>query len=257
MLSFFQDAILVVITVAGALLFVTGVNLVWPWEKRRTHNDLIGWQLSILGTTYAVILGFMLYAVWTDFQTAGANVEEEAGALGNLYTIASSFPEPQRTQIQKLARAYADAAINRDWPEMATGVVPEGTFRLNDKMWHTMIVPQSSPQSPVMAQTALAQPAISELSRLTEHRRIRLLQSQSRLPGVLWCVLLVGGSLTIVSSCMFGAESTRLHLLQVFAFSLLIALCLVAIADIDRPFQGAIHVSDLAFQRALQIMDEN
>ena len=33
--------------------------------KRRTYNDIIGWQVSVLGTTYAVILGFMLYTVWS------------------------------------------------------------------------------------------------------------------------------------------------------------------------------------------------
>ncbi|HTV66428.1 MAG TPA: DUF4239 domain-containing protein [Bryocella sp.] len=251
MLDFFQDTVLVVVTVAGALLFMTGLNMVWPAEKRRSHNDLIGWQLSILGTTYAVILGFMLYTVWTNFGVAEANVEQEAGALANLYTIASALPEPQRTQIQKLAHAYADTAISTDWPGMSKGQEPQDTFRLNDRMWHTLVSPQSVPTSQVQEQ------AILELSKLTDCRRIRLLQSGSRLPGILWWVLLVGGVLTIVSCCMFGAESARLHTLQVFAFSLLIALCLVAIADIDRPFQGSVHVSDLAFRRALQLMDEN
>lgn len=252
MFTFFQDTVFVVITVAGALLFMKGLNLIWPAEKRRTHNDLIGWQLSILGTTYAVILGFMLYAVWTNFETANTNVEQEAGALANLYTVADTLPEPQRTQMQTLARSYADAAIHGDWPQMSADQTPQATFRINDRMWHALALPPSSASS----QTAAQDLAISQLGKLTDCRRIRWLQSTSRLPAVLWCVLLVGGALTIVSSCMFGAESTRLHGLQVFAFSLLVSLCLVAIGDIDRPFQGAIHVSDLAFRRAQQLMDE-
>jgi hypothetical protein len=44
--------------------------------------------------------------------------------------------------------------------------------------------------------------------------------------------------------------------MQVFSFSLLIALVLVAIADINRPFQGSVHVSDAAFHRAQQNMDD-
>jgi hypothetical protein len=251
MLSFFQDAIIVVATVAGALLFMVAVNLAWPWEKRRVHNDLIGWQLSILGTTYAVILGFMLYAVWTNFEVATDNVEREASALANIYTVASALPEPHRAQVQKLARSYADGAIHGDWPQMSVGQPPEETFRINDTMWHTLLKPDSGPP------TALDDKVITELARLTEYRRIRFLQSEGRLPGVLWFVLLAGGALTIISCCMFGAQSSRLHALQVFAFSLLIALCLVSIADIDRPFQGAIHVNDLAFHRALRLMDEN
>jgi hypothetical protein len=55
---------------------------------------------------------------------------------------------------------------------------------------------------------------------------------------------------------MFGADSTWLHGLQVFAFSLLIALALVAVADINRPFQGSVHVHDAAFRRAQSNMKE-
>ncbi len=50
-----------------SLAFTLWLNRMWPCEKRPNQNDLIGWQLSILGTTYAVILGFMLYAVWSEF----------------------------------------------------------------------------------------------------------------------------------------------------------------------------------------------
>lgn len=45
-------------------------------------------------------------------------------------------------------------------------------------------------------------------------------------------------------------------MLQISALSLLIALVLVAIADIDRPFQGSVHVNDMAFRRAQQNMKE-
>ena len=250
MVTFFQDTVFVVVVVACSMLFVAGLNLAWPCEKRRSHNDLIGWQLSILGTTYAVILGFMLYTVWTNFGAADENVDQEASALINVFSLTDGLPEPQRTQMQALARSYADAAVDREWPQMSAGQLPEETFQLNNRMWQTLMTIKSASPVELSAQNH----ALSELSKLTEHRRIRLLQSVSRLPGVLWCVLLIGGALTIMSSCMFGAESTRLHALQVFAFSLLISLCLVAIADINRPFQGSIHINDLAFRRAQQQM---
>lgn len=99
--------------------------------------------------------------------------------------------------------------------------------------------------------------AISELSLLSQHRLTRLLQSTTRLPKVLWCVLLVGGGLTIVSACRFGIQEEKLHALQIFSLLLLISLSLIAIADIHRPFHGLIHVRDYAFQRALQSMNDD
>jgi hypothetical protein len=47
-----------------------------------------------------------------------------------------------------------------------------------------------------------------------------------------------------------------LHIVQVTAFSLLIWLVLVAIADINRPYQGSVHVGDYAFRRAQMDMKE-
>jgi hypothetical protein len=83
-----QNVAVVAITILVSLLAMAGINRVWPSEKRRQYNDLIGWQLSILGTTYAVILGFMLYTVWTSFGQADLNVDFEANALVNLYSLA-------------------------------------------------------------------------------------------------------------------------------------------------------------------------
>jgi hypothetical protein len=246
MLSFFQNAVLVAVTVAGSLLFMAGLNLAWPWEKRRVHNDLIGWQLSVLGTTYAVILGFMLYTVWTSFGAADTNTDLEANALVNTYRLSDGLPEPQRSEMRALTRSYADAALSQDWPQMAAGSVPEATLQVDRRLWETLIATKSTTPAEISAKDH----ALTELSSLTEHRRIRFLQSASRFPAVLWCVLLIGGTLTITSSCMFGSQSTALHGIQVFAFSLMISLGLVAIADINRPFQGSIHVDDRAFRRA-------
>ncbi len=246
MMTFLQDCILVGGTIIGALLFMVGLNLLWPWEMRRIHNDLIGWQLSVLGTTYAVILGFMLYTVWTNFVAADLNVDLEADALVNVYSLAAGLPDPQRTQMQNLARDYAETALSQDWPQMLRAKEPGGTVQLNAEMWKTLMSVKSASPNEIIAEDH----ALSELSALTQHRRTRLLQSTSRLPTVLWCVLLVGGTLTIISSCMFGSASVKLHGLQVFAFSLLIALCLVAVADINRPFQGRIHISNYPFRRA-------
>src|SRR5271165_900044 len=214
MLSFFQDGVIIVGTVAGSLLIVTFVNLVWPWEQRRGHNDLIGWQLSILGTTYAVILGFMLYTVWTNFGAADLNVDLEANALVNLYQLANGIPEPQRTQVKALAHSYADTAIQKDWPRMEVAQEPDDTIDINLKMWQTL----TSIKTTTSVEMTAEDHALYELSALSEHRRTRVLQNASRLPGVLWCVLIVGGALTIASSCLFGSQSVRLHALQVFAF---------------------------------------
>jgi len=252
MLDTAQSAIIVVLTVAASLLFMWALNRIWPWDKRHAHNDVIGWQLSILGTTYAVILGFMLFTVWTDFGAAEVNADNEANSLANIYRLAEGLPDEQRGQLQMLARFYADTVIKKDWPEMEADFTPEASQQINQNMWKTLMSVKTGSPTEVLAEDH----AISELSSLSEHRRIRLVQNSFRLPTVLWCVLIIGGAVTIASSSMFGSANTALHALQVLAFSLLVALALVAVADIDRPFQGSVHVLPTAFQRAREHMKD-
>ena len=245
-----QNLLVIAAAVILSLLFMVGLNRVWPSEKRRNYNSLIGSQLSILGTTYAVILGFMLFAVWSAYREADLNADLEANAVVDIYHFAEGLPEPQHAQLQDSARSYADAVLNRDWPQMAASEEPKQSSEIDAKMWKiaTSVRPQSQ------AEQTSQDHVMSELSALTEHRFTRVLQSTTRLPKVLWSVLLVGGALTIVSACMFGSQNRKLQALQVFSLALLVSLSLVAIADIHRPFRGVIHVRNSAFQRARQSM---
>jgi len=248
-----QNFFVVTAAVVASLLFMVGLNRTWPPEKRHAYNDLVGWQLTILGTTYAVILGFMLYTVWTTYVEADRNVDIEANAVANLYRLAEELPEPQPSKLKHQARSYAEAVINREWPEMANHEEPTQSAAISSEMWQTVKSVQSSSPAEQIAQDH----ALSELSLLSQHRLTRLLQSTTRLPNVLWSVLLIGGALTIVSACTFGIQDEKLQALQIFSLSLLISLSLVAIADIHRPFQGLIRVRDYAFQRALQSMNDH
>lgn len=252
MLDTTQNIFIVIVSVTCSLSFVAAVNYYWPAERRREHNDLIGWQLSVVGTTYAVIIGFMLYTVWTEFGAAELNSDAEANAVVNLYRLADGLPPAQGAKLKALTRAYGDAVVDHEWGEMAVGTQPTETREIERQMWLALMATKGASPTEITAEDH----ALYELSALAGYRRVRMVESASRLPGVLWFVLLVGGTVTIASTCMFGASNGPLHLLQVGAFSLLISLVLVAIADINRPYQGSVHVSDYVFRRAQANMTE-
>ena len=252
MLDTTQNVFIVIICVTCALFFMAAINYYWPAEKRRAHNDLIGWQLSVLGTTYAVIIGFMLYTVWINFGMADLNADAEANSLVNVYRLAGGLSPQEGAQLKVLARAYGDVVVGHEWGEMANNSLPMESREITRQMWLTLMAAKTASPNEITAEDH----ALYELSALAGYRRIRLVQSEARLPGVLWFVLLVGGTVTIASTCMFGASNGALHVLQVSAFALLISLVLVAIADINRPFQGSVHVSDYAFRRAQMDMKD-
>jgi uncharacterized protein DUF4239 len=250
-LSFTANILILVAAMTASLAFTLIMHRLWPVARRYTENDLVGWQLSVLGTTYAVTLGFMLYTEWADFKSAELNVELEANSLRNIYRLAQGMPR-QRAEVEKLTIAYATQVIEHDWPEMARAETPEESHAVNEHLWKALL--SAEIQTPM--ESSAHDHALSELSLLTQRRRTRLLDGKYELPGIFWCVLLVGGVLTIISVSVFGARQLRIHMLQVMSLTLLITLVMLTIADIDKPFQGWVHVDDYAFHRALETMRE-
>jgi Protein of unknown function (DUF4239) len=246
LLTISQNVLIVLFAMAISVGFWYVIRRYWPQERRRIHNEITGWQISVLGTTYAVIVGFMLFAAWSDFKVAEQNADGESSCVINLYWSASGLPQVQRDDIRKLAADYAEAMINVEWPAMRQGALsPAGTLTI-EKLWLVVARPQSLRAS---EQVSLEQ-TTSEISSITEHRRIRQLQSQSSLPAILWAVLVMGAVITIISSCLFGSEYPVLHLLQVLALSLMLSMALVTVADVNHPFQGSVHVNPIGFENA-------
>lgn len=245
-LNFYLICMWVTLSVSSLVL----LNHFWAPAKRRAHNDVIGWQISILGTIYAVMIGFMLYAVWANFQAAETNANNEADSLVNLFRTAEGLPLAQRNSIQIAAANYANAVLTQEWPTMHNGGVPRAGHSAIERMWALATGPsQLAPsQQIILGQT------MHEIGSLTEHRRIRILESTTKMPTILWAVLVVGGMLTIAACCLIGTENVTLHYALIFFLSLLISLALISIGDIDRPFQGSVHVGNESFVRAQQSM---
>ncbi len=250
MLSAAQNIFLVIVWVALSLTCLILLNRFWAPSRRRVHNDVIGWQISILGTIYAVMIGFMLYAVWANYQTAETNVDNEANALVNLFRTANGLPPAQRSAIEIAASNYGNAVVYQEWPTMSRSEIPRAGVPFIRQLW--AITTQTSTQN--NAQLVSLHQAMYELSSLTVYRRLRVLESRSGMPNILWAVLVIGGAITTASCCLIGTENIALHFTLIVALSLLISMSLVAIADIDRAFQGSVHVSPYAFVRAQETM---
>jgi Protein of unknown function (DUF4239) len=249
-LNFSQDIFLVIVWVSLSITYLILLNRIWDPSRRKAHNDVIGWQISIIGTIYAVMIGFMLYAVWSNFQTAETNSDGEANALINLFRSADGLPAQQRSAIQIAAVNYGNEVLTREWVTMGRNLPPHSAQPYIMQLWAILT---QTPAQTGSQQIALSQ-SMEQLTTLTKHRRIRILESESAMPPILWAVLVMGGVITVISCGLIGSENIALHFALIVALSLLISLALVAIADIDQPFQGAVHIPPTAFMRAQDTM---
>lgn len=247
------DILVIVACVAAALGFLFLVTRSSAANARKESNDFTGAVVAVIGTTYAVILAFMLSGVWNNLQAAQANAEQEANSLVNIWRITAAIDPGVGQQVRDICVKYGQVVVNKEWPAMEKGKpIPRDSSDMINQLWKLAGQSQarSGPDSIASYQF------MEELRMLTEFRRIRLMHSREELPGILRAVLIAGGIITVAAACFFGVPNFRFHVLQVVVLSFLIALVLVAIADIDRPYQGNDIVQPTAFTLALHTFQD-
>ena len=247
----FMDGLIVVGGILAALGLLFVLRQRWTPAKLKETNDISGFYIGAIGTIYAVSIAFMLSGVWLQFDEAQVNTEKEANCLVSFFRLARGLPTPQQNQLQDLAQEYAKVMVDEEWDAMARREVSPQGIQINEALWQEV----TRMEVHTAGEQEILDHLITELTSMTEHRRIRMLQSTKSLPGILWAVLIVGGVVTVGTTCFFGVENLRLHAIHTIALTLLVCLMLIAIADIGRPFQGVVHVPPDGFKLALETMN--
>jgi Protein of unknown function (DUF4239) len=253
MLSYVQSGLLILLALVVSIVMVAVLNRVWPIHHRKLINDVTGWQLGILGTTYGVILGFMLYTVWTDFHVAEVNTTLEATSLLNVSRVAMELPSPDREAMHGMAMRYADAVLQEEWPAMRRQEENHASEAVAGEMWRLIAETKIDGEAAGNSVDHLT----SSLSDLTERRNLREEELSVRLPAMLWILLMAGAGATVGSSCVLGNDNRWLHYFQVLALTFVVAVAIASIADLARPFEGSVAVSPAAFERVQKTMQRD
>ena len=231
------------VAVAGLVL----VQRLVPPERREGQNDVAGFIFAVLGVAYAVLLAFVVIAVWQDYKTAQTNVESEAHELAGVYFLASQLPEPDRMRIQDLARSYARVVVEEEWPMMAGGQTSPRADSLLRRLTSKILEFDPHTQS----EQVLYESGLTQLHDAADARRSRLLEVREGIPGLLWVVLVVGGVITVCFTYLFGLKSNLAHALMVAALTLVVCGILFTIGEFNNPFSGVVEIRPEAFKALL------
>ena len=219
-----------------------------PTEVRRDHNDVAGFIYAVVGVIYAVLLALMVIAVWEDYEKASDTVEQEANALAEIFWLAYGLPEPERHQLQELARSYAREVVDEEWALMEQGRASPRGWDLIDDIRATL--QEVEPRT--VAGRELYAEGLDQIQRLADARRMRLAEAEAGLPGVLWVVLIVGGIAAVGFTYLFGLENTRAHKLMVATLAMIIALALFTVGALEYPFSGSARIGTGTFELLLE-----
>lgn len=235
----------------SALLGVAGVALIqrlMPVQQREPHNTPIGILFGALYVLFGIIVGFTSYLALTNYNAARVTVQSEASDVARIYKLAQSFPESKREEIQGLAESYARVVVEEEWPLMRQGQSSPRAQALANEL---RIAIQEFKPATTVEQLIYTQ-ELDAVNDLDRSRTTRLLDVRLHLPPVLWIALIGLSTNMLLFSCLIGVKDTRLHMLGVAALIAGIALVLLTIGILDRPFGTQWRVGPQPFELVLQ-----
>ncbi|HEY3448622.1 MAG TPA: DUF4239 domain-containing protein [Myxococcales bacterium] len=224
----------VAVSVALAVAGLAVVRSFAPAAWLRANNEVAGNYLQTLGTIYAVLLAFVVFVVWQQFNDARNSVESEANEISDLDRILQGFPDPTRSHVRGHLNAYVQAVVVEEWRRMGKGEHSRSAERALEEIWLALEVWEPTTQR----EQHLFGEALARYNDLSDARTHRLLASKVRLPSTMWGLLVADGALTIGSMWLFWLESFAAHALMTSALAGSIAFILYVVADLDNPFWG-------------------
>jgi Protein of unknown function (DUF4239) len=248
-----MSAGLIIIVIIGASVLCAVAGLLWvrrlvPLSFLETHHEVAGFFISVLSVIYAVLLGFVILVVWSDFEEIKEAVVREASQLGDILHMARGFPTAVQQQVQQEITTYVHAVVDDEWPAMAQRQVSTRAQSAMASLWHTYMAlePTTTRENALYAET------LDRLHALSETRRLRLHASRDKIPRLMWVLLWAGGLITILFTYFFGVQSIRSQVLMTTALTAVIAFVLLLIVALEQPFTGLVRLTPEVFLEALE-----
>jgi hypothetical protein len=247
---------LAVCALGAVLLSMSGLKLVRrfvPRELLQPHHNVAGWFLSIAGTLYAVVLGFIVVDALNDFQQARITVEQEANGLHDIFHLSRGLTEPANQEMRGLCMSYARAVATDEWQTMENGEASPNAHQLMARMWHTMTAYKANNDADQDFHAAI----LEEMRIVGDARHTRLLGATPSYDPVLWFVLIVGAAVTVIFTYFFGLDNENIQLLMTALIAVILSLNIILVSLFGSPFSGDVKVPARPFENDVKyFLDE-
>ena len=242
-------ALIFVVVVAPTAIAVGFQVFVRRWvgvDRLELNNEVAGFMFAAVGVVYAVLLAFVVIAVWEKFSEGQTTVARESAAASALFHYAEGA-EPEAAKLHDRLADYLNLTIEKDWPAMAADTEDRDTTHALDALYRAaMALNRTGTRS-----TADMSEVFTQIDNLTLARRVRLHLSTGLVPDVIWIALFAGAGLTVFFSLFFGNRNELAQLAMTAKLSILLTSGLVVIISLDHPFSGPVHIAPESLERVL------
>jgi len=249
--------ILALLFVGGAILFaMLGVLLVRSLIHHQVaegHNDVLVPLFLTAGVIYAVLLGFMVVAVWESYDAAHANVAEEAALLVPLYRQTTVMAPEKGEEMRKLIRDYAEEVATGEWETLQKeGKASQKARKIVGDVFRTYatLTPATKVRELIAAQF------LETFTQIIADRNKRMLQASESLSWIMWLGAVGGGAIIVTMSFFLYMDRRWPHVMMAGVMSGLIGLLLFMMAVLSRPFVGPLALEPSPFEASLATFDD-
>jgi hypothetical protein len=181
------------------------------------------------------------------FDKAVNIVEEEANAISELIYLSGRMPASRSSEIKQLAVDYVNLVVDQEWPMLAEGRPLEAA-----RVHAFDLMRATRDWEPVAeSEKAIYSAAIEVASEFWNARRHRIVASQRGIPPLEWCLVIVGGVVTVSLTYVFVFDDLRVQITLTAMVALLISLNIFLILSFGYPFSGDMSINPKRFHAAL------
>jgi len=213
------------------------------YRRSRSENEKEGVVGAMAGSTLgllAFVLAFTFGLAAARFDTRRQVLLDEANAIGTTYLRAAMLPE-RGEKIRTLLRDYVDTRLNA----VQSGHVDEGVRRseqLQGELWEEAVSIAANHSTSIVV--GLYIQSLNEMIDL--HAKRVTAGIRNRVPGPIWAALFAVAVFSFAAMGYHAGLSRTSRSPAGFAVAVTFAVVIVLIADLDRPQEGVLRVSQQA-----------
>jgi nitrate reductase gamma subunit len=250
-------ALLALLIVGGAVVYaVVGVLVCRRFTRRHVaegHNDVLVPVFLTAGVIYAVLLGFMVVAVWETYNAAHENAAEEAALLVPMYRESELMAPEKGVEMRKHLHEYAETVIKNEWPMMAKG---SGKASLENRRAVRDIIAVFGTLAPATdVKRMVDEEFLRTLSLVNIDKNKRQLQASESMSWIMWLGAIGGGAIVVGMSFLLYMDRRWFQVVTVSIMSGLIGLLLFMMTVLSWPFVGPLALDPAPFEASLKAFD--
>jgi len=238
---------------------IVGAIQLGHWIGKREHarrgtkpeasSAMVGATMALL----AFMLAFTFNSAAGRHDARKALVVEDANAIERTWLRAAFLEESQRTEMRRMLREYVDLRVKAATMRMDVKLALAKSDSLHDRMW--AIASDVAQRAPGSIMGGLFVEALNGMFDV-QLRRVTI-GARTRVPATIWFALY---ALTAVGMLMMGIQTGLggvRHGGSELALALALSTVLYLIADLDRPGQGLVTVSQQAMTELQARLDRH